>query len=101
MIEKQSATRWFKCVCCGEQVRSDEKYIQVTLRGKPVKGERYCLECETYAYDNNPDAAMEQLTVTVWDDGERHLRQMEDYAAYRAAGCTEAYWGDRDNGYCN
>jgi hypothetical protein len=94
-IEKQSASRWFKCVCCGEQIRTDEKYIQVMHNGKPVKRERYCLGCECYAYENNDIDAFDD------NDGERGLRQREDYAAYQAAGCVDEYWNDRDNGYCN
>jgi hypothetical protein len=86
------ATKWFKCVCCSEQIRTDELYIAVVNSGKIIKGERYCLECETYAIENNDIIDNE-------DDGERGLRQREDYAAYQAAGCTNEYWNDRDNGY--
>jgi hypothetical protein len=89
------ATKWFKCVCCSEQIRTDELYIAVVNdSGKIVKGERYCLDCEDYAIENND-------IIDNTDDGESHLRSMEDYAAYQAAGCTSEYWSDRDNGFCN
>jgi hypothetical protein len=29
------------------------------------------------------------------------LRAMEDFAAYRAAGCSSQYFEDRDNGYAH
>lgn len=96
-IKKQRAKSWIKCSCCGEQVRTDEKYFQVINdNGKNRRGERYCCGCESYAYENNDDIVDDD-----YDDGERHLRQMEDYAAYHAAGCTSEYWNDRDAGYCN
>ena len=90
-VEKREATHGFKCVCCGEYIRTCEKYFQVVHNGKPVRGERYCIECECQAYENNE--------IEAEDDGERFLRQMENYADYRAAGCPDAYWEDRDAGY--
>jgi len=93
VISKISAKKWLKCVCCGEQVRTGELYFQVELNGKPVRGERYCVGCESYAVENNPEASSYR------DDDEQHLRDREAYASYRAAGCTEAYWTDKDAGY--
>ena len=90
MISKTTATKWLKCVCCGEQVRTGETYIQVSS----PKRERYCLGCEAYAAENNPDQV-----ETYHDDDERGLREREAYAAYRAEGCTESYWTDKDAGY--
>lgn len=95
-IEKRQAKNWLKCCCCGEQVRTCESYFQVVNdNGRDRRGERYCKGCESYAYENNDDIDDDND-----DDGERHLRQMEDYAAYRAAGCSHEYWNDRDAGYC-
>jgi len=81
-----------KCVSCGETIRKFEKYINLG------PGERYCTGCEDIALENNPDAGDDCQDD---DDGERHLRQMEDFGAYQAAGCTGAYWGDRDAGYAH
>lgn len=90
------AKSWVKCTCCKEQVRTCEKYYQVLeSNGKQRRGERYCMSCEQYIYENNDDIGNDDDN----DDGERFLRQMENYAAYRAAGCSDAYWNDRDAGY--
>lgn len=97
-IVKMEAKYRIKCVGCGEQVRTCEKYLQVQVNGKNVRGERYCTGCERIARLNNPEA---EGDATPEDDGESHLRAMEDYAAYRAAGCSQEYWTDRDNGYAN
>jgi len=95
-IKKIEAKRWVKCVCCGGNTVTCEKYWQVyNDNGKQRRGERYCVHCESYAYANNEDIR------DGGDDGEAGLRQREDYAAYRAAGCTQEYWTDRDAGYCN
>lgn len=81
------ASRGFKCFC-GERVNAHERYTQeTTSTGKVIK---HCRFCES----PSPDPVHE-------DDGEEHLRQMEDYAAYRAAGATESYWQDRDAGFCH
>lgn len=90
-IEKRQAKRWVKCCGCEEQIRTCETFLQVVDNGKDVRGERYCTDCESLAHENNP--------ITSGDDGEEHLRRMEDYGAYQAAGCTAEYWNDRDAGY--
>lgn len=92
MLTICEATKWLKCSCCGEQIRTCEKYLQaITPDGNPIRGERYCLDCEAVAHENNPD-----------HDEESHLRQMEDFAAYRAAGVSsDVYFADRDAGFCN
>ena len=64
-----------------------------------VGGSKYChkTNCHTkYLFLNHPDAVEE---MDEQDDGERHLREMETYAAYSAAGAQNAYWEDRDAGY--
>lgn len=94
-IGKREAAKQFKCCCCGEIVRKCEQYVQVMNGDKPVRGERYCVDCEPYAYQNNQDVKF----AIVDDDGEHHLRQMENYAAYSAAGCPSAYWDDQAAGY--
>jgi hypothetical protein len=82
-------------------VRTCEKYLQVVKsNGSDVRGEKYCTSCEGYAYENNPDAVGDVDEYAGHsDDGESHLRMMEEYGAYRAAGCSDAFWGDRDAGY--
>ena len=92
-IETRKAKSWIKCCCCSEQIRTCDSFLQVLDNGKPVRGERYCEGCECIAHENNP--------VEEEDDGERHLRAMEDYAAYQAAGCTGEYYTDRDAGYAH
>jgi|LakMenE01Jun11ns_1017448.scaffolds.fasta_scaffold8717338_1 hypothetical protein len=89
-----AAKSWIKCVACSEQVRTDEKYIQVMNNDKPIRGERYCRGCEKYARLNNECDEIPDVC-----DGEEHLRQMEEYGAYMAAGCASAYWEDKQAGY--
>jgi hypothetical protein len=92
-LSTRQATKWVKCAACEEMITTLHKYIQVVGdNGKDVRGERYCPRCERYARLNND-------IKDVKDDDERHLREREDYAAYQAAGCTHAYWTDRDSGY--
>ncbi len=94
-VRKQEAAKSFKCCCCGEIIRKCETYAQVINGDQPVRGERYCVDCEPYAYQNNEIDAR----AAAYDDGEHHLRQMENYAAYQAAGCSAAYWDDQAAGY--
>ena len=93
-IETRETTHGFKCVCCGEYIKTCEKYLQVMNGNKPVRGEKYCVDCEEPARQNN-----DVDTDDREDDGERFLRQMENWADYSAAGCPDAYWTDRDAGY--
>lgn len=99
-IELLEAKHGFNCVCCRERVRSCEKYIAVVSNetNRPVRGERYCSHCEEYAIINNEDELADP-TPEGYDDGESHLRRMEAYADYRAAGCTSAYFDDLNGGY--
>lgn len=82
-ITEKIAERSGKCACCGEYWRKHERCIV-------VEGERsrYCVHCR-------------ENVELMFDDGidHNHERQMEDYAAYRAAGCINEYWTDRDAGY--
>lgn len=97
-IETREASKWVKCVSCGEMVRTCEKYLQVVnSRGNDVRGEKYCLGCEDYAYENNPEinGAPDEREP----DGEEHLRRMEAYAEYQYNGNTSAYWDDLNGGY--
>lgn len=93
-IETREATYSLSCVCCGERVRTCERYIQVinTTTGKNVRGERYCLHCEEEAKENN-DISNDEPD---FGSGER-LR--EAYGAYQAAGCTSAFFDDLNGGY--
>jgi hypothetical protein len=104
VLVKLEAKSWLKCVACGEQVVTCEKYLQVQKsNGKPVRGERYCVRCEKYARLNNPELGeVEDPQDEEGDDFRRMQdaeRRSEDYAAYQAAGCTHEYWNDRDAGY--
>jgi len=93
-IEARQAKSWVKCAACGEMTTKFNKFLQVVKdNGKDARGERYCVRCEKYARMNN------EISDYPQDDGERHLREREAYAAYQAEGCTSAYWEDRDNGY--
>ena len=92
---KESQSKRTKCSCCEDQIPTGEKYSEVDRQ-------KYChhTNCHThYIFENHPDAYSERNLEN--DNAERHLRQMEDYGAYGAAGCQSAYWEDRDNGFCN
>jgi hypothetical protein len=87
-----------RCVCCESTIRVGERMFDLG------KGEKYCERCEAEAMENNPDhpaVVAENGEIDAADDGERHLRQMEDFGAYQAAGCTHAYWEDRDAGFAH
>lgn len=81
------ATRRLSCRACGEYVFPGEKFTELT-DGKRV--EKYCRFCHPEDANCEPEGV---------DEAERALRQAEDYAAYRAAGCADQYWSDRDAGY--
>lgn len=98
-LETREAQRGFNCPSCGGRTRTCEKYLQVVKNGKAIRGERYCIHCERIARLNNPEIGEDEAAQE--DDGESHLRSMEDFAAYRAAGCTHAYYDDRDAGYAH
>jgi len=101
----ESKSKKTRCVCCDASIFTCEKYWQVVnaTTGKAVAGEKYCKRCSDLAYAN----WKEEIEAYIYrdepqhDNGEQHLRQAEDYASYRAAGCTDAYWTDRDAGYAN
>ena len=105
VLLKQEATRGFNCCSCSERIRTCEKYLQVKEKGRNVKGERYCLDCERYARMNNDiSEAEDESLADALDDAwaaEAHLRSMEDYAAYQYNGCTQEYFRDRDAGFAN
>ena len=88
-VRKNKAPLFTRCSCCEESIRKYEEHFQVYDGEKAVRGERYCVACESVAYENNECGGDSQ------DDGESHLRRMEDYAAYQANGCTSAYWEDQ------
>ena len=96
LLVKTEAKSWVKCTSCGANVRTCEKYLQVTrYDGRPVRGERYCLHCEDVARENNEIDDTPRRGCA--EDGDLALR--EEYAAYQAAGATHAFWSDRDAGY--
>tara|TARA_R110000824_G_scaffold173688_1_gene351812 strand:+ start:1548 stop:1844 length:297 start_codon:yes stop_codon:yes gene_type:complete len=85
-----------KCSICSEQLLRYESAIVVLSDGNQVKA--YCDHHRLVdILANHPDIDLSQSE----QDEERHLRQMEDYGAYRASGSTANYWTDRDAGYCN
>jgi hypothetical protein len=90
-IEKREAKHQIKCSCCGSTVRTCEKYLQVLNDDSPVRGERYCIHCETEAYENNPDIGMAPESTAE--------RRREEFAAYQAAGCPSTYFDDQQAGY--
>lgn len=98
LVKRENTGRNFGCTCCGERVMNSMKFFQVLNdTGTIRRGERYCLSCESYARENNDDIVDEPE-----DDGEAHLRSMEDFGAYKAAGVsTEDYYKDRDAGLCH
>ena len=91
-----NTSKFCKCGICGESLRTLESAILVMDGEKQLKA--YCDHHRMAdILDIHPDIDLEQSEA----DEESHLRQMEDYAAYQASGCTSAYWSDRDAGYCN
>jgi len=97
---RESKTKRTKCSCCESLIFTCEKYFQVVNynTGKPVSGGKYCKGCKEEMNETWDDKIIEEDDD---DDGEAGLRQREDYAAYRVAGCTHEYWSDRDEGYAH
>lgn len=91
---KESKSVNTKCDCCGEKIRTCAKYQYVRGYGK------HCLsdDCSCALLDS---LALNGDYVAEESDGEEGLRMREQYGAYRAAGCADAYWTDRDAGYFN
>jgi len=94
-VSKGPAQKFSKCCCCAESIRIGERVHIVESNGKPIRGQKYCEACSKYIPEVHPELLENH------DNEECHLRQMEDFAAYRAAGCVDSYWQDRDNGYAN
>jgi hypothetical protein len=91
----ESTSKKTKCCCCEALIFTGEKYTQVVnvTTGKAVRGERYCKHCEEYAVANWET----ELVIDEGPDEDKHLRKMERWAAYSAAGCTHAFWEDEDH----
>jgi hypothetical protein len=49
-----------RCVSCGEYWKKYERFIQVLMNNKIVRGERYCCGCEHIARINNPTPTRQQ-----------------------------------------
>jgi len=100
MIEQGKQKQYSRkaCECCSETVMRDERCVLVTLPSKK-RALVYCLSCEDVARKDNPEAIEPSGTHYDDNDGEAGLRMAEDFAAYQSAGCTSAYWTDRDAGY--
>ena len=96
-LQTVSATRWVKCSCCSEQIRTCEQVAQVVnlSTGKVARGGSFCTDCAERGYPGeNFD-----LVSSPGPDGEEGLRDREAYAAYQAAGCSDQFFADRDAGY--
>ena len=50
-----------RCVSCGEYWKKYERFIQVLMNNKIVRGERYCCGCEHIARINNPTPTRQQV----------------------------------------
>ena len=105
VIVNCEAQSYVRCVSCGSNTRKCERYLQVYTNKngewKKEKGERYCVHCEKYARLNNDvteDEIFRNNPPEIRDD-EAMLRLREEYADYRASGCTDKFWSDRDAGY--
>jgi len=90
--EVKQQQKWAKCSCCGEMIHSFEKFFVVKKDGKEIRGERYCSNCEQYAYKNNPDIGKGKRSISPENRAER---MREAYAAYDS---KEAFWRDADDG---
>ena len=107
VIVNCEAQSYVRCVSCGCNTRKCERYLQVYTTNKngewkKEKGERYCVHCEKYARLNNDvteDEIFRNNPPPDIRDDEARLRLREEYAAYRASGCTDKFWSDRDAGY--
>ena len=89
--------KFCKCGICGETLRTLESAILIMSGGKQSKA-----YCDHHRMDDileiHPDVDLDQSQA----DEESRLRQMEDFAAYRAAGVPlDVYYADRDAGFCN
>lgn len=87
-IKQVESKSFLRCCCCQESIRKCEQVLQVFENGKKVRGENYCLSCEDYAHQNNPEASQA--------DDFAYERRAEAYAAYDN---KENYWNDLNNGY--
>ena len=107
VIVNCEAQSYVRCVSCGYNTRKCERYLQVYTTNKngewkKEKGERYCVHCEKYARLNNDvteDEIFRNNPPPDIRDDEARLRLREEYASYRASGCTDKFWSDRDAGY--
>lgn len=94
-IEKKSATSGGNCASCSERWRKFEQCIMVVnvRTGKGVRGERYCVHCESAARNNNVIGSDDEVDAIQAAEMKR-----EAWAGYQAAGCTEHFWTDQDAG---
>ena len=95
-LQTVSATRWVKCSCCSEQIRTCEQVAQVVnlSTGKVARGGSFCTDCAERGYPSeNFDLS------SPGPDEDSGLRDREAYAAYQAAGCTEHFFTDAAEGY--
>jgi hypothetical protein len=102
-----------KCDGCGDTIRKHEsRWVLAEPRLNAdvhiLRGFAYCESCDKLAlenaegfeeWDGHVYGSLTQMEDEANDDGERYLRQMEEYAEYQYAGNTESYWTDRDAGY--
>lgn len=92
ILREIKATSWTKCVCCSEQIRTDEHMLIVEREdGRKVRGERYCVHCADHAFMNNKGLCWEDEIPSNEQISER---QREIFSAYRANGCPSRYFDD-------
>ena len=89
--------KFCKCGICGETLRTLESAILVMSDGKQVKA-----YCDHHRMDDILEIHQDIDLNQSQKYEESHLRQMEDFAAYKYAGASvETYFSDRDAGFCN
>jgi hypothetical protein len=98
-----NSDRFTKCGCCNGQIRHSEPRWQLQNEKKRSQG-TFCGPCIKQGYAAKQAELNDQELVDEFYEpceDESHLRSMEDYAAYRYAGCESEYWNDRNSGYAN
>ena len=88
----ESKSNRTKCSCCGEVIPTCSKYSK-------IEGDNYChiTNCHTYYMPQNH---LIEVEVIVDREQEAEIAR-ETFAAYVSSGLSaEAYFRDRDAGYC-
>jgi len=101
-----------RCDSCGDTIRKHEsRWVLAEPRPKDIhtiRGFAYCESCEEMALENAKSFkewdgetynSLTQMEDEVENDGESHLRLMEEYGAYQAQGCTQEFFPDLEEGF--